>query len=1009
MDGQLPHEALDFVLNISYYKFRMGKAYNLDNIEALFRDYLSAGNSNLGTTTIKNYLSDFKHFMGWIRAAATHAGTDEPISALINEESLRSYLQYLSSQELPIKTLSRRLSTLRKFIQFGEHNDLNLLISSSVLKQNRTTVVKNVVDSAKEVLEKPLDIMKKNHKRFFSGYKIVNYVGIVFVAIALFTYVPSKISNLLNYATKSSKAITSAPTKTGRVFAFQGKLVDSRGNNITSLTSIQFKLYGSATTKNALYQTGNCSITPDRNGYFSVLIGGASMSPPPVQDTCGKEVGAGVFNENSNVYLGTTVASDNEMLPRQPIANVGYAVNSDTINGLPLGSSNSSVPFISSDGSVILSLDSPSITSTYRSGTFSIRSGSDLSLQTGRDGDLSLIATGSGSIRLRTGDSTVNRIYVSDAGNVGISTSTPTYFRLEVSGDIGPELSGVYDIGSSTRIWNDVFTDRLCFDGSSDCISNSLGIFSAIANSSSSQLVIKDSLVSGSSTTSGTTTLDIAGAGTSYALCHSSKSGTDNEKIVDCNSTPTADFAEMYPVESGTEFGDVMTLGSKIVKTFKNEEIRQLVKADKPYDGHTIGIVSNNYDDFISVGHNISKGDNPMPIALKGRVPVKISSNSNSIQAGDYITTSTEAGKAMKSTGDGVVIGRALESWEQGSIKNQIMVFVGIDYVVQSQNPFQLLAQGITSAISAQIETLTAQRIVSPVVQTSEINPEPGKDLTINLSSDDNVSSASSELSKLVVKGVKKAVVASIDSQGNLESKGTIKAENGIFNNSITADTIKSKTTDSLSDNLNDVQAKLLKLSLSTGLTPTPSPIPSDILSAIPHDLLTSRLVVTELADIYELSVQDKIAARSETLHLIASSSISFFDGSTTFSKDGNLVAKGKITAKELEIKSIDGITVAAISSTGSATLNNLRLPKTAGSSIIAEGENEVKVYNPGLSESSLIYVTPETDIGIIDRPLVVNKRLLCKASDENCDSYFSVAISTNNHPDIKFNWLIIN
>lgn len=985
----------------------MLKAYNIDNIEASFQEYLSAVNSNLGPTSIKNYLSDFKHFLGWLKANLTPISLTESIKDVINEESLRNYLQYLSSQDLPINTLSRRLSTLRKFIQFAEDNNLHLLIDSSVLTQTKSTTVKNN-EPITSSYTRPLNQISMNSS-FSLNPKIIKVIGVVTAIIILFTYVPIKMGGLLGFHPKVSTLSTSTPIKSGRVFAFQGRLADSQGNNITSLTSIQFKLYGSPTSKNAVYHTGNCSITPDRNGYFSVLIGGASMSPPPLQDTCGKEVGNDVFTENSNVYLGTTIATDNEMSPRQQIANVGYAINSETLKGLPLGSSTSSVPFISSDGSVVLSLNSPTIASTYKSGTFSIKSGSDLSLQTGRDGDISLNATGSGSIRLRTGDSTINRIFVSDAGNVGISTSTPNYFRLEVSGDVGPELSSVYDIGSSTRIWNDIFTDRLCFDGSSDCISNSQGIFSALGTSSGSQLIIKDSLVSGDSVSSGTTTLDIAGGGTSYALCHSSQSGVDNEKIVDCNSNPTADFAEMYPVEPGTEFGDVMTLGSKIVKTTKNEEIRQLIKANKPYDGHVIGIVSNNYDDFISVGHNILKGDNPMPIALKGRVPVKISGNSESIQPGDYITTSKEVGKAVKSTGDGVVIGRALESWEQGSIKNQIMVFVGIDYVVQSGNPFQQFTQGVASAISTQIETLTAGRVISPVVQTSEIKPEEGQDLTIDLDPRDNNSTNSGELSKLVIKGIKKAVVASIDAEGNISSNGTIQAKNGIFNNSITAETIKSKTTDSLSEDLSDVRSKLAKLSQSNALPTTPSPIPSDALSSLSHDVLTSRLVVTELADIFELSVQEKITARSDTLRLISNSSISFFDDSVVFSKNGNLVTKGKITAKELEIKNTDGIITASISATGSATLNHLQLPKTAGSSIIPGGDNEVKVYNSTLSESSLIYITPETDLTIIDRPLVVKNRRLCKESEENCDNYFTVAMSTNNHPDLRFNWLIIN
>jgi len=985
----------------------MVKAYNLDNIEASFREYLSALNNNLSSTSIKNYTSDFKHFIGWIRVNAKRTKDKDSTDPPINQESLRTYLQYLNSLELPMSTLSRRLSTLRKFIQFCEHNDLDMGIEPSIFKKEKNTVVNDGDQHSQNLTKISSKSNRLNHR--FAKQRFIYSIGAIIAFITIFLYIPASFSNLINPSMKSPTSALPAAVKSGRVFAFQGRLTDRLGNHITSLTSIQFKLYDSPTSKTAIYQTGNCSITPDRNGYFSVLIGGESMSPPPPQDTCGKEVGNEVFNENSNIYLGTTVASDNEMAPRQQIANVGYAINSETLKGLPLGSSPSSVPFISSDGSVVLSLNSPSIASTFNSGTFAIKSGSDLSLQAGNDGNISLNATGSGSIHLRTGDSTTNRIYVSEVGNVGISTSTPNYFRLEVSGDVGPELSSVFDMGSSTRIWNDIFTDQLCFDGSSDCVSSSQGIFSALGNSSDSQLLIKGSLVSGSDVSSGTTTLDIAGGVTSYALCHSSQSGTDNQKIVDCASAPTADFAEMYPVELGTEFGDVMTIGSKIVKTTKNEHIRELVKANKPYDGRAIGIVSDNYDDFISVGHNIAKEHNPMPIALKGRVPVKISDNSDAIEAGDYITTSADRGKAMKSKGDGVVIGRALESWERGSIKNQIMVFVGIDYVVQEKNPFQLFAEGINSAISAQIETLTASKIVSPVVQTSEIKAESGRDLTINLDSDSSPSTSSSNLSKLVIKGIKRGVVASIDAQGNLDAKGTIKAENGIFNSSITTGTIKSSTTDGLSANLNDVQAKLTKLSRSTQPATTATPIPSEALSSMSHDVLTSRLVVTELADIYELVVQNRITTRSDTLQLVAGSTISFFDNLVTITKTGDITTTGKVTASEIEVRNTDGKSVASITATGSATLNKLILPNTAGSSIIPEGENEIRVYNSNLTESSLIYVTPETSIATLESPLVVRNRNICGISDDDCDSYFSVALNTNNHPNLKFNWLIIN
>ena len=984
----------------------MNKAYNLHNVEALFLEYLSAGNSNLNATTIKNYLSDFKHFVGWIKSTTKDVSGQTLIDSTITESSIRKYLQYLEDQKVPTTTFSRRLSTLRKFIQFSENENLNLSVDPSIIKKPVHTDVK----SSEALAKTPRAILVRNTPaaRQVIDRRFLSSLGIFAVAILITTYLPLKISEALKSPSISGSILQSTPVKSGRVFAFQGRLTDSLGNNLTSLTSIQFKLYNSPTSKSAIYQTGTCSVTPDRNGYFSVLIGGASISPPPQQDTCGKEVGNAVFNENSNIYLGTTIASDNEMLPRQPIANVEYATNSETLQGLPLGSSSSSVPYIAPDGTVILSINSPSVASTYTSGTFSITSGSNLLLKTANDGDITLNATGSGSIRLKTGGSGQDRIFISDGGNVGINTSFPSIFRLEVSGDVGPDLSNAYNLGSSIRIWNDVYADRLCLDGSSDCISSSLGIFSALDTSSASQLNIKGDLVSGNSVTSGKTTLDIGGTGTTYALCHSSQSGTDNQEIVDCTSTPTADFAEMYPVAKEAEFGDVMSLGTEVVITTKGDELRQLVKSVKSYDHHVIGIVSNNYDDFISVGNNISPANNPMPIALKGRVPVKISDQSEPIQAGDYITTSTDSGKAIKASGDGVMIGKALESWEQGSVKNKIMVFVGIDSVVQSRSPFEQLAQNISSAVN-QFRPLLAQRVISPVVETSELRPELGKDLSINLDPDEKDASTSSQLSKLVIKGIKKAVVASIDAEGNIKSNGTVLAENGVFNSSVTTGVIKSKTTDSLTENLNDIQVKLSKLSQTNLASTSSNALPTGILSSMSHESLTSHLIVTELADVYALTVQESITARSDTLRLIADSSISLFDGSVTFAKNGNVVSKGKITAKELEIKNLEGISVGSISATGSATFNQLQLPKTAGSSVIPEGENEVRVYNPSISESSLVYVTPETDLNFVDKPLVVKEKRVCKTSETDCVNYFTVSMSTNNHPDLRFNWLIIN
>ncbi|HLD01486.1 MAG TPA: site-specific integrase, partial [Patescibacteria group bacterium] len=179
------------------------------------------------------------------------------------------------------------------------------------------------------------------------------------------------------------------------------------------------------------------------------------------------------------------------------------------------------------------------------------------------------------------------------------------------------------------------------------------------------------------------------------ALCGSAAlngdAGADvaNETILDCSGAPTSDYAEMYATAQGVEYGDIVTIGPRSVRIKAVDdkgyvledgstiEDRELIKATVPYDTKAIGIVSNNYGDFTSTGHRrIDPSDHPMPVALSGRVPVKISSSSESIQAGDYITTSSDAGKGMKATQKGSVIGKALEDWDPGSGKDRIMVFV---------------------------------------------------------------------------------------------------------------------------------------------------------------------------------------------------------------------------------------------------------------------------------------------------------------------------------------------
>ena len=194
-------------------------------------------------------------------------------------------------------------------------------------------------------------------------------------------------------------------------------------------------------------------------------------------------------------------------------------------------------------------------------------------------------------------------------------------------------------------------------------------------------------------TNTGVVSMGLGSTAATSAVCSSLANGTAPTsgvayEIRDCSNTPVADYAEMYPVEEGIEYGDIVMIGSEMINTYDvgqngainwnkvKGQVTKLVRSNEPHQKNVVGIVSNNYNDFSSTGYNIKNEDNPMPVALSGRVPVKISTQSENLSAGDYITTSNDDGKAMKAVKSGFVIGKVLEDWDKNSGKEMVMIFI---------------------------------------------------------------------------------------------------------------------------------------------------------------------------------------------------------------------------------------------------------------------------------------------------------------------------------------------
>lgn len=131
-----------------------------------------------------------------------------------------------------------------------------------------------------------------------------------------------------------------------------------------------------------------------------------------------------------------------------------------------------------------------------------------------------------------------------------------------------------------------------------------------------------------------------------------------------------ADLAEMYPVAEGVGKGDVVMIG----QDGGQDALPALVKAVKG-SGRVLGVIST--DPGILIGWKDTAKDHIKgyaPVALAGRVPLKISLEGGAIKPGDYLALSPVEGRAMKASGPGEVVAIALEASAPG--RDTVMAFI---------------------------------------------------------------------------------------------------------------------------------------------------------------------------------------------------------------------------------------------------------------------------------------------------------------------------------------------
>jgi hypothetical protein len=154
--------------------------------------------------------------------------------------------------------------------------------------------------------------------------------------------------------------------------------------------------------------------------------------------------------------------------------------------------------------------------------------------------------------------------------------------------------------------------------------------------------------------------------------------------------TYAGDLAELYRVEGDGEAGDVMMLGAGDGGT---PSVTRATAA-----GPVLGIVATSPG--ITIGHgDLGETGRRVPVALSGRVPVKVSLENGPVKAGTMLAPSSVPGKAAAALRSGMVIGMALEDFDPAK-GDKVLCFVSHQYWV---------APGEFERLRSEIETLRGE------------------------------------------------------------------------------------------------------------------------------------------------------------------------------------------------------------------------------------------------------------------------------------------------------------
>src|SRR3989344_5524042 len=536
--------------------------------------------------------------------------------------------------------------------------------------------------------------------------------GVTSQSADLFRVLSSSDSSLFNVTGSGSVGVWT--THPSNLFSVQGNALFS-GNlslaNLTATGTVNFTGTGATTTISGGLVTGNNAAlvvnqAATANSLYITNAGNVGIGTAAPKTLLHIKEGAGTgltpdsstwlfidSGTNSDITLGSPNGNLGRILFADPQNNaIGIISYNHALDAMTFTVNNATRLSIDAAGNVGIGTTSPATTLSVAGNTYLDSNLITYSSSTAANLTVSYQ-------RAATTTIPINTVY---AWSIATSTTASPLFTFNTNGPYATtSINGGfvlnngavnYDSSSGIISADSIQTGPMGFDTDAGIVSwidmPSSTTTANIVNSYSAMLDSTAILtIYGTTTTSGNITYGHVGIGTtSPTIARLSVQG--NIAAFGCIRSATStysigpascvDIAETYPISEDPSAGDIMMVGpdGKLKKATDRAGLIGVVSSEPAIllEGPVafFGSQINNQ----TLEH---KTGSMAPIALAGRVPVKVSAEGGPIKPGDRITISSAPGVGMKATTSGQTVGIVLEPYDSGEI-GKIIVFINLGY-----------------------------------------------------------------------------------------------------------------------------------------------------------------------------------------------------------------------------------------------------------------------------------------------------------------------------------------